>query len=120
MPPADGPDARPHERALAEDLTGASLLRTRNVDNTEKRVEKAETRSETRSAAARPWSAHDAREAARVSEKHASTRRPGAILRAAERLVLAAAVEDAAASDATVALDGSLDQPPGGSDDPRL
>ena len=54
MPPADAPDARPHEIALAEDLTGASLLRTRNVDNTEKRVEKAETRSETRSAAARP------------------------------------------------------------------
>ena len=69
MPPADGPDARPHERALAEDLTGASLLRTRNVDNTEKRVEKAETRSETRSAAARPWSAHDAREAAREAQE---------------------------------------------------
>jgi len=120
MPPADAPDARPHERALAEDLTGASLLRTRNVDNTEKRVEKAETRSETRSAAARPWSAPDAREAARVSAKHASTRRPGAILRAAERLVLAAAVEDAAASDAITQGDGSLDQPTGGSDDTRL
>ena len=119
MPPADAPDGRPRERALAEDLTGASLLRTRNVDNTEKRVEKAETRSETRSAAARPWSAPDAREPARVSAKHASTRRPGAILRAAERLVLAAAVEDAAASDA-IEGDGSLDQPPGGSDDTRL
>ena len=58
-----------------------------------------------------------------TSAKHASTRRPGAILRAAERLVLAAAVEDAAASDAIEAMegDGSLgDQPPGGSDDTRL
>jgi hypothetical protein len=121
MPPADAPDARPHERALAEDLTGASLLRTRNVDNTEKRVEKAETRSETRSAAARPWSAPDAQEPppARMRAKHASTRRPGAILRAAERLVLAAAVEDAAVSDA-IENDGSLDQPPGGSDDTRI
>ena len=121
MPPADAPDARPHERAFAENLTGASLLRTRNVDNTEKRVEKAETRSETRSAAARPWSAPDAQEPppARVSAKHASTRRPGAILRAAERLVLAAAVEDAAVSDA-IENDGSLDQPPGGSDDTRI
>ena len=121
MPPADAPDARPHEIALAEDLTGASLLRTRNVDNTEKRVEKAETRSETRSAAARPWSAPDAQEPppARMRAKHASTRRPGAILRAAERLVLAAAVEDAAVSDA-IENDGSLDQPPGGSDDTRI
>ena len=122
MPPADAPDARPHEIALAEDLTGASLLRTRNVDNTEKRVEKAETRSETRSAAARPWSAPDAQEPppARMRAKHASTRRPGAILRAAERLArLAAAVEDAAVSDA-IENDGSLDQPPGGSDDTRI
>ena len=119
MSPADATDAHLHENALAEDLTGASLLRTRNVDNTEKRVEKAETRSETRSAAARPWSAPDAREAARVSAKHASTRRPGAILRAAGRLGRAAAVEDAAAGDA-VEGDGSHTQPPGGgSDDTR-
>ena len=53
------------------------------------------------------------------ARKHASTRRPGAILRAAERLVLAAAVEDAAVSDA-IENDGSLDQPPGGSDDTRI
>ena len=112
MPPADAPDARPHEIALAEDLTGASLLRTRNVDNTEKRVEKAETRSETRSAAARPWSAPDAQEPppARMRAKHASTRRPGAILRAAERLVLAAAVEDAAVSDAIENDAGGADE----------
>ena len=111
MSPADTPDAHLHENALAEDLTGASLLRTRIVENTEKPVSNAETRSETRSAAARPWTAPDAPEPARPSAKHASTRRPGAILRAAERLVLAAAVEDAAAGDANEG-DGSREQPP--------
>ena len=119
MSPADATDAHLHENALAEDLTGASLLRTRNVENTEKRVSNAEMRSETPSAAAIPRSAPDAREPPPPSAKHASTRRPGAILRAAERLVLAAAVEDAAAGDA-VEGDGSHTQPPGGgSDDTR-
>ena len=119
MSPADAPDAHLHENALAEDLTGASLLRSRNVENTEKRVSNAEMRSETPSAAAIPRSAPDAREPPPPSAKHASTRRPGAILRAAERLVLAAAVEDAAAGDA-VEGDGSHTQPPGGgSDDTR-
>jgi len=119
MSPADATDAHLHENALAEDLTGASLLRTRNVENTEKRVSNAEMRSETPSAAAIPRSAPDAREPPPPSAKHALTRRPGAILRAAERLVLAAAVEDAAAGDA-VEGDGSHTQPPGGgSDDTR-
>ena len=119
MSPADAPDAHLHENALAEDLTGASLLRTRNVENTEKRVSNAEMRSETPSAAAIPRSAPDAREPPPPSAKHASTRRPGAILRAAERLVLAAAVEDAAAGDA-VEGDGSHTQPPGGGSDDTL
>ena len=118
MSPADTPDAHLHENALAEDLTGASLLRTRIVENTEKPVSNAETRSETRSAAARPWTAPDAPEPARPSAKHASTRRPGAILRAAERLVLAAAVEDAAAGDANEG-DGSREQPPVSDDTPE-
>ena len=117
MFPADASDAHLHENALVDDLTGASLLRTRIVDISEKRVSNADTRSDTRSATARPRTVPDAGQPARPSAKHASARRPGAILRAAERLVLAAAIEDAAAGDANEG-DGSRSQPPV-SDDTR-